>query len=310
MRTTKIAEPLVTLRRTRTATGVLFIAAVVACIGAMSSQSFAKTYAVGPGSANIGDTNGHTLCVNGLDPATCEDGVVVTRDDPITGDRIEQWTVEITNTSTDTWKDFHVSLVWKASPFGGAYLSAGSGCTPLLAATFLPAKDPHPQSMTCRKSDKSNLRDTWVAPQGKLKLTVTVIPYASTAERPRVATKYHLTIRASTDGKLPSNLMISNTLGSIAGPVEVGQPFPIRGQVTNSDDVSHTVYFKTYGVNAAVLGTPTPIAIGPGDSVPFVLEITALQDGWISISLLTWSEESAESETTSGTVFVQAGGTN
>ena len=246
----------------------------------MSSQSFGKTYAVGARLCNIGDTNGHTLCVNGLDPATCEDGVVVTRDDPITGDRIEQWTVEITNISTDTWKDFHVSLVWKASPFGGAYLSAGSGCSPLLAATFLPVKDPHPQSMTCLKSDKSNLRDTWVEPQGKLKLTVTVIPHASTAERPRVATKYHLTIRASTDGKLPSNLMIS-ALSSTAGPVVVvvGQPFQIRGQVTNSDDVSHTVYFKTYGVNAAVLGTPTPIVMDPGDSVPFVLQITALEDG-------------------------------
>ena len=74
MRTTKIAEPLVTLSRTRTATGVLFIAAVVAWIGAMSSQSFAKTYAVGPGSANICDTNAHILCINSLDPATCVDG--------------------------------------------------------------------------------------------------------------------------------------------------------------------------------------------------------------------------------------------
>lgn len=74
MRTTKIAEPLVTLSRTRTATGVLFIAAVVTCIAEMPTQSFAKTYAVGPGSANIGDTNGHTPCINGLDPATCEDG--------------------------------------------------------------------------------------------------------------------------------------------------------------------------------------------------------------------------------------------
>ena len=142
MRTTKIAEPLVTLSRTRTATGVLFIAAVVAWIGAMSSQSFAKTYAVGPGSANIGDTNGHTLCVNGLDPATCEDGVVVTRDDPITGDRIEQWTVEITNTSTDTWKDFHVSLVWKASPFGGAYLSAGQRMYPVAGSDIPPGEGP------------------------------------------------------------------------------------------------------------------------------------------------------------------------
>ena len=125
MKNMKIADSLLTLSRTRAASALL-IAAVVAYFGLSASPAFAKTYPVGPGSANIGDTNEHDLCINGLDPATCKDGVVVTRDDPITGDRVEKWTVEITNTSKDTWKDFHVRLIWKESAFGGAYLSSGS----------------------------------------------------------------------------------------------------------------------------------------------------------------------------------------
>jgi hypothetical protein len=306
MKPTAITDPCNTLSRTRAASCVLFIAAVVITVGLTAFQSFAKTYSVGPGSANIGDTKDHNLCINGLDPATCTDGVVVTRDDAITGDRVEQWKVEITNTSTDTWKDFHVTLVWKANPLGGAYLSAGSGCDPLLTPTFLPAKDPHPQSMTCLRSNKTGLRDTWVGPGKKLTLTVTVVPYATTNANPRVATNYHLKISASTDGKLPSDLVISNTLSGIADPVQVGQPFQVSGLVTNADIVSHMVYFKTYGVNAAVSGTPTPFVMAPGDSVPFVLQVTALQDGWVSVSLLTWSEESAEGLVTPGTVYVQA----
>ena len=305
MKNTRSTDSLSRLSRARVTATALLIAAVVVYLGLSASPAFARTYQVGPRTASIGDTMEHNLCINGLDPRRCEGGTVVTMDDPITGDRVEQWTVEITNTSKDTWKDFHVSLVWKESPFGGAYLSSGSGCDPLQAPTFLPARDPHPQSMTCLKSNNPRLRDIEVAPGQKLKLTVTVLPYASTKERPRVATNYHLKIRASTDGKLPSDLVISNTLSPIAGPVLVGQPFQVSGLITNADSVSHLVYFKTYGVNAAVSGTPTPIVIAPGDSVPFMLQVTALQDGWVSVSLLTWSEESAERLVTPGTVFVQ-----
>jgi hypothetical protein len=65
----------------------------------------------------------------------------VTRDDPTTGNRIEHWTLEITNTSTDTWKDFHVSLAWKASPFGGVFVG-GQRMYPVAGSDLPPGEGP------------------------------------------------------------------------------------------------------------------------------------------------------------------------
>lgn len=292
--------------RNRSSAGAFLTLALVICLGVLASPALATTYKVGPAKADIGDTAVHTLCLNGLDPRDCQDGLVRTRDDAITGDRIEQWTVEITNTSkTDTWKDFHVSLVWKDNGLGGAYLSAGSDCDPLRDVRLLPAKDPHPQSLTCLKNIRNALLpDKYVAPGEKLKLTVTVFPFAK--DRGIVATKYHLTVRASTDGKVPSDMTISNILREVSEPVVIGQPFPVSGEITNADDISHIVYFKSYGVNSWISGTPAPFVVGPGESVPYTLQVTAQQDGWVAVSVIAWSEVSVESRGARGTVFVQA----
>lgn len=303
MKNVQITGSLSRLSCTRATGSALLIAAIVTCFGLSATPGFAFANTnVGPINANIKDAQAHVLCTNGVDPATCTDGVVRTNNGP---PDTETWTVNIKNTSNDTWKDFHITIVSKENAFGGAYLSSGTQCQPLLDPTFFPAKSPHPQAVTCLKSNKPNLNDTWVKPQQTITLTISVLPYASTKDRPIVATNYHFQIQASTDGMLPKNLVIGNSLRDVGEPMVVGQPFAVSGEVTNADSVGHIVYFKSYGVNALVAGTPTPFAIGPGESVPYTLQVTAQQDGWVALSMLTWSEATSEGTATRSTVYVQ-----
>jgi hypothetical protein len=85
-------------------------------------------------------------------------------------------------------------------------------------------------------------------------------------------------------------LLEDNALSEINQPVFVGEPFTLYGAITNNDQVSHTFYFALAGVNATVSGAPTPLLIGPNETVPYTLQVAALQQGWLGIGVFVWSD--------------------